>query len=75
MGTGSRLGLLLAVAISVLGSYPPSKPPGDRQPSDFKTATCPGCKRKIAEKVGARFHCQHCNRYFTLEEANRPGTG
>lgn len=72
MGTGSRLVILLAVAI--LGNYPPSKPPGGRQPSDFKTAACPSCRRKIAKKVGARFYCQHCNLYFTANEATGPGT-
>ena len=67
MGAGSRLGVLLAVAIA--GSYPPSRPPGRRQPNEFQTAVCPGCKRTIAKKVGALFYCQRCDTYFTAEEA------
>ena len=73
MGAGSRLGLLLAVAIA--GIYPPSRPPGNHQPNEFETAICPGCERIIAKKVGARFYCQHCDNYFTAEEAAEPGAG
>lgn len=73
MRTGSQLGLLLAAVI--LGNFPSARSPGERQPSDHSTAICPtpGCERKIAKKVAGRFYCQHCKRYFTAEEAAKPG--
>jgi len=74
MGMGSRIALLMLVAI-LDSAYPPSDPPGAGQKAAVETAVHSACGTKSAVKSGNRYWCRECGEWFTPDETATPGTG
>ena len=65
MGTGTRLALLMLMAI--LGKYDPHRPPGGRSgvPAvGVGIAPCPLCDELSDTKPGNLFWCEDCRIWF-----------
>lgn len=63
MSNVSRLRFLVLVTILV-GNIPPYRPPGYPPPDDFEIAICPRCGTESASKIGKKFYCEVCGKYF-----------
>lgn len=62
MGAGLRLALLISATI--LGNFPPAKPPGWLRREEPPPERCPTCGTLSYEKHGKKYWCDVCRKRF-----------
>jgi hypothetical protein len=70
MGIRSRLTLLMLTGL--LGTTPPSRPPGFNG-NPVEPAACPTCCTTSMKKSGNRYWCRICEIWFTPRKTAGPG--